>query len=161
MTDEKIWKYAMGVSISRYAKKLGKPTAEDLASEAYEVFCRRTNGTEKRSSEGYVRHTIPLILKERILKRINDRKRMDGAAEGIANILENGSRVNEEAEKARAELIDVCNMLSNKGKSGKTIASRIKVAMDNEIVSFSRLADHLGVSRQAINQGLRYARMFL
>lgn len=161
MTDEQIWKFAMGCSIRRYARKLGKPTAEDLASEAYETFCKRTGNTTKRNSERYVRRTIPLILMERIRKRIDAKKQIDGAAEGIANVLENGSRVNKEAEKARAELIDVCNMLSKRGKPGKTIANRIKVAMDNEIVCFSRLADHLGISRQAINHGLKYARRFL
>ena len=170
MTDEQIWKFAMGCSIRRYARELGKPTAEDLASEAYDVFCRRTEGTAKRNAVGYVKISIPLILKERILKRIRISNRIESSAEEIAETFQNDAsydsvqdclEAQRNRKKAKAKLVEICKMLSNKGKQGKLISSRIKLAMDNEIFNFSELARHVGVSKQAIDSGLRYARKFL
>jgi len=166
MTEEQIWKYAMGCSISTYGPKVGKPIAEDLASEAYDVFCRRTEGTAKRNAVGYVKVSIPLILRERILSKKKISNKIESSMGEIAETFQDdisfsGVYAQRNREKAREKLVEICKMLSNKGPQGKLISSRIKLAMDNEIFNFSELARRLGVSRQAINSGLRYARKFL
>ena len=159
ISDEAIYKYAMGCSINTYAKKLGKATAEDFASEAYEIFCRRTEGTTKRNHGGYARRSIPFIIRERAVKGAQVNEKFKSAAKDILIFTESVTNsANEEAGDAR--LLKMARRLEGKGKRAKEVAGIIQFALENKVDNFSDLARKFGVSRQAISQGFKLARKF-
>ncbi len=186
MTDEEIWIYAMSTSIKNYANVMCVATAEDLASESYEVFCRRTNGTSKRSHKGYVLRSIPLILRERLRSRIKMNEEFEDACKHIDKAFfgkgtvkhpsfeEDDEEVNVRdpkaslehtdsdmrAKLARSRLFKLSRRLAGKGKRARKVAGIIQFAIKNKVVNFADLAKHFGVSRQAISSGFTYARGF-
>jgi hypothetical protein len=156
ISDEAIYKYAMGCSINTYAKKLGKATAEDLASEAYEIFCRRTEGTTKRNHGGYAKRSIPFIIRERAVRGAQVNEKFKSAAKDILIFTENPA--SEEAGDIR--LLKMSRRLEGKGRRAKKVAGIIQFALDNEVTDLSDLAKQFGVSKQAISQGFKFARKF-
>jgi hypothetical protein len=186
MTDEEIWIYAMNTSIKTYSNATCMQMAEDLASESYEVFCRRTNGTSKRNHKGYALRSIPLILMERVRRKIEIDEQFKAACEHIEEALfgrgtvkhssfeEEDGEVNVRkpraslehtdpeirAKLARSRLFKLSRRLAGKGKRAKKVAEIIQFAIKNKVVNFADLAKHFGVSRQAISSGFSYARGF-
>ena len=160
ISDEAIYKYAMGCSINTYAKKLGKATAEDFASEAYEVFCRRTEGTTKRNHGGYAKRSIPFIIRERAVRGAQVNEKFKSAAKDILIFTEIVTANPENEEASDARLLETARMLEGKGKRAKEVAGIIQFALENKVDNFSDLARKFGVSRQAISQGFKLARKF-